>query len=189
MLRKDFSAWSVLRLVEGPGLLLNIGGQSGAGIVAFDKAGKVLWKATDDEASYSSPVPATVNGKRIVFFFTRAGLVAIDPGEGKALVKFPWRARMAASVNAATPLIIGDLIFISPVTTRARFCSGSAGNNLERIWSGDDLLSNHYTTSVYRDGFLYGIDGRHDFGNTELRCIEWLTGKIRWSQPGLSPRM
>ena len=40
-----------------------------AGIVAFDKTdGRVIWKATDDQASYSSPVAASINGKRYAFF-------------------------------------------------------------------------------------------------------------------------
>jgi len=186
--RKGFFGVACSPLVEGSAVLLNIGGTDGAGIVAFDKStGKVLWKATDDEASYSSPVAATVNGKRIVFFFTRAGLAAIDPGQGKVLLKFPWRARMPASVNAATPLVIGDLIFLSAsYQTGAILQRLKPDNTLEKVWSGDEMLSNHYATSVYRDSFLYGIDGRHDFGNTELRCVEWQTGKVRWTQPGLT---
>ena len=51
----------------------------------------------------------------------------------------------------------------------------------EKIWSADDMLSNHYATSVYRDGFLYGFDGRQESGQ-RLRCIEFSTGKVRWSQ-------
>ena len=40
-----------------------------AGIVAFDaKTGKVLWTATNDEASYSSAVGATVSGRRYAIF-------------------------------------------------------------------------------------------------------------------------
>ena len=40
--------------------------------------------------------------------FTRSGLDAIDPAGGKVLFQFPWRSRMDASVNAATPLVIHD---------------------------------------------------------------------------------
>src|SRR5207249_4785033 len=56
---KGFFGIACSPLVEGDSVLLNIGGRDGAGIVAFDKAtGKVRWKATDQEASYSSPVAA-----------------------------------------------------------------------------------------------------------------------------------
>ena len=44
-------------LVEGGRVIANIGGDK-AGIVAFDaKTGKVVWTATDDDASYSSGWP------------------------------------------------------------------------------------------------------------------------------------
>jgi outer membrane protein assembly factor BamB len=47
-------------LVEDGRVIANVGGKD-AGIVAFDaKTGKVLWTATDDAASYSSPVGATI---------------------------------------------------------------------------------------------------------------------------------
>ena len=49
-------------VVEGGKVLVNVGGQD-AGIVAFDaKTGDVVWKATSDEESYSSPTVATIGG-------------------------------------------------------------------------------------------------------------------------------
>ena len=53
---KGFFGIACSPLVEGNAVLLNIGGVDGAGIVAFNRlTGKVLWKASEDEASYSSP--------------------------------------------------------------------------------------------------------------------------------------
>jgi hypothetical protein len=54
---------------------------------------------------------------------------------------------------------------------------------VEKIWSGDDLLSNHYSTSVEQDGFLYGIHGRADPGfspRPKLRCVDLKTRTVRW---------
>src|SRR5262245_3410250 len=63
-------------LVEGNLVLVNAGGK-GAGVVAFDKeSGGVAWKATNDRASCSSPVAATIGGVRQALFFTREGLVS-----------------------------------------------------------------------------------------------------------------
>ena len=186
---KGYFGMACSPLVEGDAVLLNIGGANGAGIVAFDKAtGKVLWKATNDEASYSSPTAATVNGKRHIFFFTRSGLVAVEPLTGKVELQFPWRASNSASVNAATPLIIDDLLFLSASYQTGAVLLRVRESGVEKIWSGDDLLSNHYATSVYRDGFLYGFDGRADPGfqpPPSLRCVEFKTGKVRWSKTGL----
>ena len=179
---KGFFGMACSPLVEGNAVLLNVGGANGAGIVALDKAsGKLLWKATDDEASYSSPVAATLNGMRYAIFFTRRGLVALEPASGKVCFDFPWRPRIHSSVSAATPLVVGDQIFLS-----ASYQTGAAllrvkDNAVEKIWSSDEVLSNHYATSVYRDGFLYGFDGRQELGSN-LRCVEWRTGKVRWSE-------
>lgn len=175
-------------LVDGNAVILNLGGAHGAGVVAFDVAtGKVLWQATDDAASYSSPVAATIGGQRVVFAFTRAGLAAIDPGSGKIFFQFHWRSRMDASVNAATPLVVGDQVFLS-----ASYGTGATLLQLDpkdltkqptAVWSGDESLSNHYATSVYHNGYLYGFHGRQEQGPS-LRCVEWKTGKVCWSEDG-----
>ena len=171
-------------LVEGPAVLLNIGGRDGAGIVAFGRErGEVLWKATDEEASYSSPVAATLGGKRYAFFFNRAGLVALEPASGKVQFEFPWRPTIQASVKAAAPLVIDDLIFISTCYDRGAALIRFKEKEPETIWSGDESLSNHYATSVHHKGFLYGFDGRADPGYQpapSLRCADLKTGKVRW---------
>ncbi len=51
----------------------------------------------------------------------------------------------------------------------------------EEIWKGDDILSNHYETSIAHRGFLYGFDGRQEQG-AQLRCVELDTGKVRWTK-------
>lgn len=168
-------------LVEDGRVIANIGGR-GAGIVAFDaKTGKVLWTATDDEASYSSGVGATIGGRRSAVFLTRTGLVGLDPRTGQVQFQRRWRSRQAASVNAATPLVIGDLIFIS-----AEYGPGAAvlrveGSTLTDLWTSDEALSNHYATSIHHNGFLFGFHGRQEFG-PGFRAVELRTGKVRWSQ-------
>jgi outer membrane protein assembly factor BamB len=181
---KGFFGAACSPLVEGRAVLLNVGGPEGAGLVAFDTAsGRVLWKCSDDEASYSSPAAATIGQRRYAFFFTRAGLVAVNPEDGKVAFQYPWRSTMEASVNAATPLIIADSVFLSASYGTGAILLRVRDNGVEKVWSGDDILSNHYATSVYEHGFLYGINGRADPGFSpapSLRCVELKTGKIRW---------
>jgi outer membrane protein assembly factor BamB len=170
-------------LVEGGKVIANVGGR-GAGIVAFEaKTGKVLWTATEDEASYSSGVGATIADHRYAVFLTRNGLVGLDPATGRVQFQRRWRARQAASVNAATPLVAGDLIFVS-----AEYGPGAGvfrlnGADLTELWASDDVLSNHYATSVLREDHLYGFHGRQEFGQS-FRAVELKTGKVRWSQDG-----
>ena len=189
--RKQFSAGKGFfgpvcsPLVDGNAVILNIGGMPGAGIVAFDKAiGRVLWKASDDEASYSSPVIATLDGKRRLLVVTREALVAANPADGKFWWRYPWAPPMNASVSAAVPLVIGDEIFLSASYGTGATLLRFKETGPEKIWSKDDVLSNHYATSVHHNGFLYGFDGRQEQGCT-LRCVELKTGKVRWSESGL----
>jgi outer membrane protein assembly factor BamB len=180
--QKGFFGAAGSPLVEGKAVLLNVGGTANAGLVAFDKdTGNVLWTATNDEASYSSPVAASVGGVRHVFFFTRSGLVDLDPVTGQVRFQFPWRARIRASVNAAVPLVIGNWIFLSASYETGAALLEVSGSHAKKLWSSDDVLSNHYATSVYNEGYLYGFHGRQEYGPS-LRCVELKTGKVQWSQ-------
>ena len=168
-------------LVEGGHVIANIGGDK-AGVVAFDaKTGKVVWTATDDDASYSSGIAATIAGRRSAIFLTRDNLIGLDPATGMIQFQRRWRARIAASVNAATPLVVGDSIFVS-----AQYGPGAGvlrveGSKLTDVWASDEAMSNHYATSVYYDGYLYGYHGRQEFGPS-LRAVDFKTGAVKWNQ-------
>ena len=167
-------------VVEAGRVIANVGGKD-AGVVAFDaKSGKVLWTATSDAASYSSGVAATILGTRYVVFLTREGLVGLDPANGHVRFRRAWRARQAASVNAATPLVVGDTIFVS-----AEYGPGAGllrfdGAKLSDVWLSNDVLSNHYATSVHHDGRLFGFHGRQEFGPV-FRAVDMKSGKVLWS--------
>jgi hypothetical protein len=107
----------------------------------------------------------------------------VSPADGAVVFAFPWRSRSNASVNAATPLVVGEEIFVS-----ASYGTGAAllryeDGKVKTIWSGEDSLDNHYATSVYRDGYLYGFHGRQEFGQS-FRCVEWSSGKVAWEEGG-----
>src|SRR5690606_34640016 len=111
---KGFFGAASTPLIDGNRLFLNLGGEDGAGIVALDKdTGKLLWKATEDDASYSSPVMAEIGGKRRVVFFTREGLVVLEPETGAVVYSRRWRSRSNASVNAAMPVASGGVVLLT----------------------------------------------------------------------------
>ena len=178
---KNFFGSAGSPLVEDGRVLANIGGEK-AGVVAFDaRTGAVLWTATDDPASYSSAAGATINARRYAVFLTRTGLLGLDPATGAVRFQRRWRSRSASSVNVATPIVIDDTIFVS-----AEYGPGAGvlrvnDGGLTELWTSDEVLSNHYATSVYRDGILYGFHGRQEYGPS-LRAVEYLTAKVRWSE-------
>jgi outer membrane protein assembly factor BamB len=179
---KGFFGVACSPIVAAGKLLINVGGR-GAGIVAFDTAtGKELWKANGDAASYSSPTLAEIDGKLLALFLTREGLIALEPESGKIRYQFPWRPRIAASVNAATPLVWKNEIFITVSYGAGAALLKPKGTELEEVWSNDKSMSCQFNTPVRVGDYLYGAHGRVDAKNVDLRCVEWKTGAVKWSQ-------
>jgi outer membrane protein assembly factor BamB len=204
---KNFFGVGSTPLVWGDLLLVNVGGSpaggptdvyraqgrveaDGAAIVAFDKAtGQVRWKTGDDLASYASPVAAKIGGRDVVLMFARGGLLAIDPAAGTTLAEFPWRARRLESVNASSPVVVGDEVFISETYELGSAVVRFTGSAFEEVWTDRGRLRNqamalHWNTPIVYEGYLYGSSGYHA-PEAELRCVDWKTGKVMWSEPDM----
>ena len=182
--RKNFFGAGATPLIDGNRLFQNVGGADGSGLVAFDRdTGRTLWTATDHGAGYASPITIELGGERRVAFFTREGLAVVDPATGELLFEKRWRARMNASVNAATPIFSdNEILFLSSsYGTGAIALDFSDGLPPKELWSGEDSLTNHYATAVLHDGVLFGYDGRQEYGPS-LRAVELSSGKVLWSE-------
>jgi outer membrane protein assembly factor BamB len=90
---------------------------------------------------------------------------------------------MKASVNAATPIVVDDFVFVSASYGTGAILLQIGTNGLKKIWANEEALTNHYATSVYKDRFLYGYHGRQE-ERPSLRCIEFKTGYVRWNVAG-----
>src|SRR5262249_55166397 len=99
-------------LIEGDLVITMPGGPEGSSVVAWDRNdGRLLWKALDDRAGYSSPVAATIAARRQIVCLTAESVVGLAPEDGKLLWKFPWP--LFKDCNVATPIVTGDYVFIS----------------------------------------------------------------------------
>ena len=179
-------------LVEGDKLIVNIGAPNGPCVAAFDtRTGRMVWGAGREWGpSYASPIPAMMHGRRRVFVFAggeskpaTGGLLCIDPASGKVDFSFPWRGTRYESVNAASPVIIGEQVFVAE-------CYGSGGALIkvlenggpEQIWS-NPAFGMHFMTAIPKGDYLYGVDG-HGPQDAEMVCVELKTGKEVWrTQP------
>lgn len=172
-------------IVEGDKLLLNVGGSGKqAGIVAFDrKTGKTLWTTTDERASYSSPVAATIGGQRHIVFATRLKVVSVDPANGRVLFEFPF-GKLGPAATGANPLVLGNSIFITGSYRFGAVLARAGRSGSVEVWSSDDILSSQYTTSIAYDKTLFGVHGRQDAAAAELRCINPMTRQIIWKESG-----
>jgi outer membrane protein assembly factor BamB len=213
-------------LLEGEKLIVMIGGQPNSAVVALNAStGKTLWESggkknwdgvstigwrgeapyrwTGEEklASYSSPVAATIHGKRHILCLTRQGLMSLNPTNGEINFSRWFESPVNESVNAMCPVVSGDLVLISA----AYYHIGALllrvkpdGKSFDEIWrspqSRDDrdgmssrqlapVLEIHWNTPVLHDGHLYAFSGRNE-PDASFRCVEFLTGKLLWSRDG-----
>jgi len=190
-------------IVEGDLLIVQVGGSppdslrihsgkvrgNGSGIVAFDKyTGQVRYRITDELASYSSPTVVNIGDRRWGFVFARGGLVAFDPISGQVDFFYPWRARKLESVNASNPVIVDDKVLISESYGRGSSLLRVRPDGYDVIWKDPPgpgkSLQTHWSTPVFHDGYVYACSGSGG-GDAELRALDFATGEVMWSQPGL----
>lgn len=195
-------------ILESDLLIVMIGGQPNSGMAAFDpdtgktiwtKVGRdnweglpkvgwrgeppVVWKDYAMQASYASPVPATIHGRRHLLCFMRQGLVSLDPKTGGINFSFWFRARVNESVNAMNPVVQDDLIFLSS----AYYGIGSVllkvrpdGQGVTEVWR-EDVLEIHWATPILHDGHLYAFSGRNE-PDARFRCVAFATGQLKWDR-------
>jgi outer membrane protein assembly factor BamB len=186
--RQDFFGRGSTPLIEGSHVIVSVGAPGGPCVVGFDRTdGREVWRAgTEWGAGYASPVPAVVHGQRRVFVFAggeskppAGGLMSIDPSNGRVDFSFPWRSRVYESVNAACPVVFDNKVFIS-----ASYRAGGALIEIlpdfthRQLWTTQEF-GLHFNTPIYKDGHLYGFDGRNE-PDASLACVNVSTGKIVW---------
>ena len=192
-------------VVDGDLLLVQVGGSpkgsenvtfedlkgNGTGLVAFDKyTGKVKYRATSELASYAAPVLATIGKRRWCFLFARGGLVGLNPASGKVDFHFPWRSNLLESVNASSPVVVGNRVLIGECYGVGSAVLDVKPGGYKEVWTDRDKgrrksLMPHWMTPIHVDGYVYGSSGRHK-EEAQLRCIELATGKVMWKEPNLT---
>ena len=182
---KGFFGMAPSPLVYKDLVIYVIGGQPEAGIVALEAAtGNIRWTATSDQAGYASPVIEQNKPNPLIWALTRESIHGINPVSGQPVYSRPFRSSINASVNAATPLLLPEGLFLSASYGVGGILLQKEGLTLKPVWSGDKQISNHYATCFYHQGSLFGFHGRQEFG-PEFRCIEASTGHLLWSETGL----
>lgn len=165
--------------VVGNHVIVMVGGK-GAGIVGLDKlTGKVAWQATDDRASYASPIVVGDKNPALVFL-TGDHVRALTAATGKELWKVPFVDKLLES--STTPVKAGDL-YVAGAVTVGSIGLKVTGNKPEQVWKNEQLTC-YFSTPVAVGDYLYMVNGEAKFpgGTLTLRCVETKTGKVMWEK-------
>lgn len=181
---------SNLLLVEEK-LIVQLGGASGACLVAFHKeSGKEIWRALDEEASYSPPVLIEQAGKEVLVSWTGESITGLDPHTGQVYWSLPFQPGNMI-MNVADPVYESPYLFLSGFFDGSYLVElGQETLTAEIIYhrhgsseSNTDALHCCISTPLIRDGYIYGIDS---YGET--RCLELITGDRIWKDLTLVPK-
>ncbi len=145
------------------------------------KTGALVTKMGSETAGYSSAVVFNRGKEKLVTSFDAAGLSIYRLAGGPAVARFAWETQHR--VNAATPIVSGDRIFISSGYGRGCALLKLEGKALTKVWENRQL-NNHCQTSLLLGSCLYGVHGQQG-QNSSLKCLDFATGAVKWEQKGL----
>ena len=180
-------------LVQNGKVIIPLGGESGECVGAFSaETGADLWVAKHEwGAGYASVLPISVRTKDGVRQFIVAfvggetrpptgGVLCIDPFSGAVLGAVSHRARIAESVNAASPVLVGErrVLVSEGYGAGTLLVEVKDDGALSEVWRTTKLGS-QFGTPVYRDGLIFGFDGQNP-RLAELVCLDAATGSERW---------
>jgi outer membrane protein assembly factor BamB len=165
-------------LVEGKLLILDVGARGGSTIALDKTTGQVVWKSGEDDAGYATPIAADIAGKRTIVLFKAAHLVGLEAASGRELWRQAWKT--SYDVNAATPLVIGNRIFVSSGYGRGAGLFEVGGSAVTERWQNKNLKA-HVNSPVIWQGAIYGIDGNAS-PKSPLVCLDLATGKVKWEE-------
>jgi outer membrane protein assembly factor BamB len=174
-------------LVSDSAVIVNVGAKKqNAGIVALSLLdGKILWKATDADAGYASPIAyshaTNALESPLVIVPTRLTTYGMDPLTGQVRWEFPFGQR-GPTVNAATPIVLSNGHLFQTSNYGIGYVSAAIrSKRVEIVRQGEELAS-QYATPIAVGDYVFASDGREDGGGGSYKCLKPETGKIVWEK-------
>lgn len=154
-------------------------GEGDASILAFNKdTGAPLWKSGTDKASYSSPILATLAGKRVIVSLNSGSFTLSDAASGELLLQETWKP--GTFPKAAQPVLLdGDRLFFTAgygygcVMVRIKANNGKL--EVETLWTNNKLKA-QFNSVAAREGHFYGLD------DGSLACVDISDGTRKWKE-------
>lgn len=170
-------------IVDGK-VIIPLGGTGASmkSLIALDaKTGAEVWRAGDDQISYSTPTIVTLQGQRQILYVSEAKLNAFAIADGKDLWQVPWPSSSRSDANVSQPIALDD--------TRVLMTKGYGGGgqvievkladgawSTNSLWKIEAVLRTKFTSCVIKDGNAFGLN------DGILECVDLSNGKRLWKK-------
>ncbi|MDB6139345.1 MAG: outer membrane protein assembly factor BamB, contains PQQ-like beta-propeller repeat [Verrucomicrobiaceae bacterium] len=162
-------------IVDGR-LYLDIGGTGKSTTCLNASTGDVVWQTGDGEAGYSTPVVVQRDGRTVLMLFKGEALELRSATDGALIAAHATTTRDFC--NAATPVLAGDIIFISHTGNMGARALDWKDKTLTERWTDRDLGLLFHSGMPWGQNLLVFNDQQR--GGNDLRLIDLTTGKSLW---------
>lgn len=154
------------------------GARRGKSVLSYQKSdGNLLWASLDDQTGYASPMLARVNAEEQLLVCGDTNTMGLRLADGALRWRFPWRITNN-ELPIAQPVTLDTNRFLLSAgyfTGCAAFEVNKNGDSFtaRELWRSK-ALKNKFTSSVFWDGHVYGLD------EDILVCLDVATGERKW---------
>jgi outer membrane protein assembly factor BamB len=174
-------SWSPL--VDGDTLLIAPGGPDGLLAALNKKTGAILWRsaAVKDQATYSSPIKATIAGVPQYIYVAQEKVYGVNAKDGALLWTYD-KETPNDDIVAVTPFYHDGQVFITGWKGKSelfKVIKDGAAFKTDRVYDNKKFI-NYLGGIALVDGCVYG--------SHELRswnCIDFATGAKKWDSTAL----
>ncbi len=165
------------------------GGPAGQAVslVAFKQAdGTEAWRGGKTQISYSSPILATLQGRRQIIVVNEDTVSGHDPVNGELLWSGSWPGSSSADANTSQPHVFDNSVIVSkgyPKGGLARYTI--SGSTATQLYHQENVLKTKLTSIVLQPGtsFAYGLsDGILECADLEDGQRQWKGGRYGHGQ-------
>src|SRR5579864_74665 len=164
-------------LIVDEKVIVTPGGADAKSIVAYNRlTGEPVWRSLNDRAAYTSPILATLAGRRQIVWISGERAVGLAVEDGKLLWEFPFHAQM--DMNCSQPVVVDDAnVLLSsaqgPGAALLEITKTGETYVARAVWQ-NNRMKNKFNSSVLYQGYIYGLD------EAILACIDAKTGELKW---------
>lgn len=155
--------------------------QAGGSLMKLNKlTGKIIWRSLQDGggmygSAFSSPITATLHGRKQLIVQTRSRLAGVDLKTGDEI----WSQKVPAfrGMNILTPTVFGDQVFTSSYGGRTfMFKTTPQAENMKVEQSWVNKAQGYMSSPVVIGNYVY-----LHLRNQRFCCIDLNTGRTRWT--------